>query len=530
MAQVVDYIVIGAGSAGCVIAEGLSARHSVALLEAGGSDRVLEVAIPAAFYKLFKTERDWGYETEPELAANSRRLFLPRGRMLGGSSSMNAMIYMRGRPSDFDGWEQSGAIGWAWDDVLPVFKRMEANSRGESELHGSHGQLRVEDLRNPNPYTRRFIEAGLQHGLPANPDFNGPTQDGVGLFQVTQRRGRRWSAADAYLRPAMRRPTLEVITGATCSRILVERGAAVGVDYYRAGQLHRLEARAEVIVSAGVFGSAQLLQLSGIGDPVVLEKAGVEVKVANPHVGAHLQDHPVAGLIQEATSADTLDDAESITELIRWLLMRRGRLTSNVAEAGAFARSSEGLAEPDLQFHFGPVYFEGHGMTPFTGHAFSLGPVLLSPRSEGTVLVASADPWQAPRIIGNYLTQHEDLDAVIRGVEIAREIVSMPAFDGVRGDEILPGRRVGDHDSLENFVRQRFELLYHPVGTCRIGPPDAGVVNADLMVHGVASLRVADASVMPRIVSGNTNATTMMIGARAVEKILGDQDSKSSVN
>ena len=488
------------------------------------------MAIPAAFYKLFKTERDWGYETEPESSGNSRRLFLPRGRMLGGSSSMNAMIYMRGRPSDFDGWVQAGATGWGWDDVLPVFKRMESNSRGPSEIHGTNGPVRVEDLRNPNPFTRRFVEAALQYGLPANQDFNGDAQDGVGIFQVTQRRGRRWSAADAYLRPAMRRPTLEVITDALCSRILIENGVAAGVEYFQGGSLQRIRARAEVIVSAGVFGSPQLLQLSGIGDPAELAAAAVDVAVASTHVGRHLQDHPVAGIIQRSTEGGTLDDAESITEFARWLLFRRGRLTSNVAEAGAFARSSEELSEPDLQFHFGPVYFEGHGLVPFQGHAFSLGPVLLTPRSEGSVQIASMNPQKPPRITGNYLDQREDVDALIRGIVMAREIVSMPAFDGVRGDEILPGSSVSDHASLESFVRERFELLYHPVGTCRIGPPDAGVVDHDLRVHGVSSLRVADASVMPRIVGGNTNATTMMIGARAVEKILGSQASKSSVS
>lgn len=521
MRQIADYVVIGAGSAGCVVAEGLSTSHSVALIEAGGTDRALEVAIPAAFYKLFKTERDWGYETEPEPSGSSRRLFLPRGRMLGGSSSMNAMIYVRGRPSDFDGWQERGAAGWGWDTVFPVFKRMESNSRGESPFHGDGGQMRVEDLRNPNPFTRRFVEAAIQYGLAPNPDFNGASQEGVGIFQVTQRRGRRWSAADAYLRPAMRRPTLSVITGALCTKIEVVNGSAVGVEYLKAGRVEQIEARAEVILSAGVFGSPHLLQLSGIGDPAQLAGAGVDIVVPNLHVGRHLQDHPVAGLIQRATVGGTLDDAESIPELIRWLLLRRGRLTSNVAEAGAFARSSSQLNEPDLQFHFGPVYFEGHGLVPFSGHAFSLGPVLLTPGSEGSVLVISNDPRQPPRIVGNYLARREDVEALVRGVTMAREIVSMPAFAEVRGGEILPGPQVRDHDALEEFVRDRFELLYHPVGTCRIGSPDEGVVDPDLRVHGVSSLRVADASVMPRIVGGNTNATTMMIAARAVEKILG---------
>ena len=521
MRQVVDYVVVGAGSAGCVVAEGLSTRHSVALIEAGGSDRALEVAIPAAFYKLFKTERDWAYETEPEPSGNSRRLFLPRGRMLGGSSSMNAMIYMRGRASDYDGWQERGASGWGWESVLPVFKKMESNSRGESPFHGVDGPIRVEDLRNPNPFTRRFVDAAMQYGLPANHDFNGASQEGVGVFQVTQHRGRRWSAADAYLRPAMRRPTLNVITDALCTRIEVVNGSAAGVEYLKDGRLERIEARAEVILSGGVFGSAHLLQLSGIGDPDQLRGAGVDVTNPNRHVGRHLQDHPVAGLIQTATVGGTLDDAESISELLRWLLLRRGRLTSNVAEAGAFARSSDRLSHPDLQFHFGPVYFEGHGLVPFSGNAFSLGPILLTPGSEGSVLLTSQDPRQPPRIIGNYLARREDVEALIRGVTMARDIVSMRAFDAVRGEEILPGPMVRDHDELEDFVRNRFELLYHPVGTCRMGSTDQGVVDSDLRVHGISSLRVADASVMPRIVSGNTNAATMMIGARLVEKILG---------
>jgi choline dehydrogenase len=513
---------VGAGSAGCVLADGLSRDHSVVILEAGGSDRGLEVSIPAAFYKLFKTERDWAYETVPEKSANDRRLFLPRGRMLGGSSSMNAMIHIRGRPSDYDGWAASGAEAWGWSSVQPIFKAMESNSRGASEDHGDAGPLRVEDLRAPNPFSERFVKAALEYGMEANSDFNGPRQDGAGFYQVTQRRGRRWSAADAFLRPAMMRPTLEVITGALCTRIVIENGSAVGVEFSRDGRLERVDAGISVVLAAGAFGSPHLLQLSGVGDPEWLASAGVEVRCPSPHVGRHLQDHPVAGVIQRSSAPGTLDDAESIGELARWLLARTGRLTSNVAEAGAFARSDPGLSEPDLQFHFGPVYFEGHGLVPFDGHAFSLGPTLLTPHSEGTVAVVSPDPEVAPAITGNYLADRRDVEALVRGVRMAREIISMPAFDDVRGEEILPGADVSGADGLEAFVRDRFELLYHPVGTCRMGPEGAGVVDPDLRVHGVDRLRVADASVMPRIIGGNTNAATMMIAARAVEMLLGD--------
>jgi choline dehydrogenase len=522
MPDAADFVVIGAGSAGCVLADGLSRDHTVVLLEAGGSDRRLEVSIPAAFYKLFKTERDWAYETTPEESANGRRLFLPRGRMLGGSSSMNAMIYIRGRPSDYDGWAAVGADGWGWASVQPIFKEMESNSRGASDDHGTAGSLRVEDLRAPSPFSQRFVQAAIEYGMEANPDFNGPRQDGAGFFQVTQRRGRRWSAADAYLRPAMGRPTLEVVTGATCSRIVLENGAAIGVEFTRDGRVERVDAGMEIILAAGAFGSPHLLQLSGVGDPGTLTNAGIEVRWPSPHVGRHLQDHPVAGVIQRSSAPGTLDDAESFGELARWLLFRTGRLTSNVAEAGAFARSDPGLSEPDLQFHFGPVYFEGHGLVPFDGHAFSLGPTLLTPHSEGTVAVVSPDPEVPPEITGNYLAEGLDVAALVKGVRMAREIISMPAFDDVRGEEILPGAEVTGPDDLETFVRDRFELLYHPVGTCRMGPEGSGVVDPALRVHGIDRLRVADASVMPRVIGGNTNAATMMIAARAVEMILAD--------
>lgn len=518
--QVTDYVIVGAGSAGCVLADMLSAQHNVVLLEAGGSDRAMEVAIPAAFSKLFKTERDWDYSTVPEPDAAGRSLYLPRGKMLGGSSSMNAMLYIRGRPSDYDGWAASGAEGWDWDSVLPVFKKMEGNGRGADDYHGASGPLVVSDIRNPNLLSRCFVEAALAAGFPANSDFNGPSQEGAGLFQVTQKRGRRWSAADAFLRPALSRPTLEVVTNALVTRVLIEGGRASGVEYVVEGEKRRVEAASEVILAAGAYGSPHLLQLSGIGDPGELREAGIEPVVDNPAVGRNLQDHPVAMIMFETSYQKTLDDAESLPELARWAVARRGRLTSPVAEACAFVSSSPELSEPDLQFHFGPVCFSDHGMSDFAGHAFTFGPVLVNPRSRGHVRAVSADPSRPPTILTNSLSESADLEALVNGLELAREIGAQPPFDPHRGAELAPGPEVRTRDQLTAYVRDRVELLYHPAGTCRMGSDGDAVVDPDLRVRGLEGLRVADASVMPTVVSGNTNAPTMMIAARGAEMIL----------
>lgn len=518
--HVADYVIVGAGSAGCVLAEALSTRHSVVLLEAGGSDRSMEVAIPAAFPKLFKSPRDWDFSSEPAAGANRRSLYLPRGRMIGGSSSMNAMLYMRGRPSDYDGWEAGGATGWGWGSVLPHFKALEANSRGADQYHGDSGPQLVEDIRRPNELSRRFVEAALALGIPANRDFNGSTQLGAGFFQVTQRRGRRWSAADAFLRPARRRPTLELKTSAHARRIVIDAGRAVGVEHTIDGTTKVTGARAGVIVAAGAFGSPHLLQLSGIGDADHLRSIGVDPVAHNPEVGRNLQDHPVTGVIYETPFTGTIDDAENVRELLRWLLFRTGRLTSPLAEACAFVTSTSGMDEADLQFHFGPVNFDNHGIERYPGQAFTLGPVLVGPRSTGTVLARSADPDEKPAIDVNCLDDQGDVDALVRGVELAREIVAQTPFDGYRGPELKPGPSTTSRSDIEQYVRDNVELLYHPVGTCRMGSGPGAVVDPTLRVNGVEGLWVADASVMPRITSGNTNAPTMMIASRAAEMIL----------
>lgn len=515
-----DFIVVGAGSAGCVIAEGLSARHSVLLIEAGNSNRKAEVTIPAAFSKQFDTDLDWGFHSEPEKGASGRRLYIPLGRGLGGSSSMNAMIYMRGRPSDYDGWADDGASGWEWETVAPIFRRMESNTRGESVHHGSGGPVLVDDLRDPNPFTRRFIEAAIEVGIPANADFNGDTQEGVGFYQVTQKRGRRWSAADAYLEPAATRPTLTIASNAVAHRLIVEGDRVKGLEYVHNNKRKTASCGGEVILAAGAIGSPHLLQLSGIGDPEHLRSIGIQPRFDNPHVGQHLQDHMATGIAQASKKGGTLDDAETTSNLVKWMLTRRGPLSSNIAEAGAFVRSDPAKSEPDLQFHFGPAYFVNHGREPAPGPAYTLGPVLINPTARGSVVARSSDPAIHPAILGNFLGNQSDIRALVAGMAVARQIHAASSFDDVRGEELLPGPEVTSETGIESFVRERAETFYHPVGTCRMGKPGGSVVDPQLRVHGMAGLRVADASVMPTITSGNTHAPSMMIGARAVEFIL----------
>jgi choline dehydrogenase len=520
-----DYVIVGAGSAGCVLANRLSADPTsrVLLLEAGGKDRSLNIKIPAAFPNQFHTKLDWDFKTEPEPHVEGRSLYVPRGKSLGGSSSMNAMLYVRGRPLDYDGWAAQGAPGWAYADVLPYFKRSEDNVRGASEFHGAGGELQVSEQRSPRPIDRAFLEACAAAGIPRVADYNGPEQDGASMFQVTQRDGRRWSSADAFLRPVLRRPNLDLRTKATVLGVELEGEHAVGVRVRRGREGSELvRAEREVVLCAGAIGSPQLLLLSGIGPAEELRQVGVPVRHDLPGVGRNLQDHPFVTILWEVTDQQTLYGADKPKPLAEWLLRRTGPLSSTVAEAVAFVRTRPGLPAADIQFHMGAAYFDDHGTEEYDGHCIAIGPVLVSPQARGRVWLRSADPADKPRIITNSLAPADDVASLIAGVRLAREIARHSPLEETVVKELKPGPDAVDDDDLAADLRQRLMLIYHPVGTCRMSDTDqAAVVDSHLRVHGIEGLRVADASIMPIIPGGNTNAPTIMIAEKAADLIRG---------
>ncbi len=520
-----DYVIVGAGSAGCVLANRLSEDPTVRvlLLEAGGHDRSPNIKIPAAFANQFHSKLDWDYATEPEPHVDGRSLYVPRGKALGGSSSMNAMLYVRGRPLDYDSWEAQGAPGWGYRDVLPYFLKSEDNARGASEFHAAGGPLRVSEQRSPRPLDRRLLDASAAAGIPLIADYNGPEQDGASMFQVTQRDGRRFSAADAFLRPALARPNLEVRTHATVLSVALRSGRATGVRVRdRRGREELIGAEREVLLAAGAINSPQLLLLSGIGPAQELREAGVEPVHDLPGVGRNLQDHPFVTMLWEVTDTRTLYGADKPRSLAEWLVRRSGKLSSSVAEVVAFVRTRGGLPAADIQFHMGATYYEDHGAESYDGHCAVIAPVLVSPRARGRVWLRSADATAKPRILTNTLSQPEDVESLIAGMRLAREIAAQAPFAEIALKELKPGPAVLDRAELEADLRRRLMLIYHPVGTARMSDThELAVVDSQLRVHGIEALRVVDASIMPLITGGNTNAPTIMIAERGADLIRG---------
>jgi len=510
-----DYIIVGAGSAGCVLANRLTENPNtnVLLLEAGKTDKKTEIEIPIAFSKLFKTEYDWSYYTEEQKELNNRRLFWPRGKVLGGSSSLNANIYIRGHCEDYNNWEKLGNKGWSYADLLPYFKKAENQEKGASEYHGIGGPLNVKSRSYTNPLSHAFVVAGVAIGLPLCDDFNYPQPEGVGLYQVTIKNGKRHSAATAYLKPIINRSNLTIYTGALVTGLLFNGKRVIGVEYLRENIKQKAEITQEVILSAGAVNSPQLLMVSGIGNGSYLKNLGINVIVDLPGVGQNLQDHLVTGVIHECIQPISLDKADKIINLLQYLLFKKGPLTSNIGEAGGFVKTKTDLIAPDLQFHFAPAHFVNHGFTKFNGYGFSLGVTLIQPKSRGYLKINSKDALQPPIIQPNYLSEETDVQVLVKGLKLARKIANASPFDQFRGEEILPGL---GKDMIE-YIREKVESLYHPVGTCKMGQDSISVVNSNLQVYGVEGLRVVDASIMPKIVRGNTNAPTIAIAEKAAD-------------
>jgi choline dehydrogenase-like flavoprotein len=523
-----DYLIVGGGSAGSVLAARLSEDPSVTvcLLEAGPADRSVLIHCPAGLALLAQNgQANWAFQTVPQAGLNGRRGYQPRGRVLGGSSSINAMIYARGQRDDYDHWAREGNPGWSFDEVLPYFKRSEHNERGADAFHGTGGPLNVMDLRSPNRFGPLFVQAGMQAGYPHNPDFNGADQEGVGAYQVTHKNGERHSAAKAYLTPHLQRPNLRVVPGALALRVVMSGQRAIGVEVRIGRGIQVLKARREVLLCAGALQSPQLLMLSGIGPGAHLQSHGIDVVHDLPGVGEHLHDHVDVVQVVHAPQLTDLfglsftGAVNALKGLFEWRRHRSGMLTTNFAEAGGFIKSQPSEARPDLQLHFVIGKLIDHGRKTVFGHGYSCHVCLLQPKSRGRLSLASADPNAAPLIDPNFLSDEDDLKRLTRGFKLMRELLNQPALAGFGGKESAASADAKTEAQIEAFIRNHADTIYHPVGTCRMGPGPMDVVDAELRVHGISGLRVVDASIMPRVVSGNTNAPTIMIAEKAAELI-----------
>jgi choline dehydrogenase len=525
-----DYVVVGAGSAGCVLANRLSAdgKTSVLLLEAGPRDTNLWIHVPLGYGRLFKEKTvNWMYQTEAEPGLDGRSVFQPRGKVLGGSSSINGLLYIRGQHEDYDRWRQHGNHGWGFDDVLPYFKKAEDQVRGADDFHGAGGPLPVSDLGHPDPLSRAFITAAAETGLPINPDFNGASQEGAGFFQTTTRHGRRASAAVAYLGSARGRNNLRIETSALAQRIVFEGRRAAAVEYRRAGALKTARARKEILISGGAFNSPQLLQLSGVGPAELLRKHGIDVVLDAPGVGHDLQDHLQVRVVMRCSQAITLNDVvnspvRKILTGLRYAAFRTGPLTIAAGTSGAFFKTNPRLATPDIQIHFLPFSTDkmGEKLHPFSG--FTASVCQLRPESRGSLRIRSADPAAPPEIRVNYLSTEVDRSANVEGLKMLRKILQAPALKPYVVEEVDPGARVVTDEALLAHCRARGSTIYHPTSTCRMGNDPLAVVDQRLRLRGIEGLRVVDASVMPDLVSGNTNAVVIMIAEKASDMILED--------